>query len=542
MGIVLSEEEKMKNQEEMFNEEDLTSFLDIPYFLLEDIVDESNKNHLYSEFSFIKNMYKKYKKGCSFITEGSNGDYTPSDLRYKKAAMIINKEARFCFANPPTFNVNINDVEGDKIEENAIIQKFLEKVLEKNKFSNNLLKALKDCFIGKRIAIVLNFNPETGITITFLNSLEFYYEYSSEVEEIVKFVCFFQKNKSNQLNEQRWFQKLYLKEEDGIYFEEKIFDGVGNVIEVVSERQRIKFDVIPAVIVLNDGLIGDADGESELATLVDYEKHYSKLANADMDSERKSMNPIRYTIDASEGSTRYLSTSPGSYWDIQSDEEKATEHTAKTGLLEPSMKYSDALKTTLDRIEGEMYAELDVPNIASDKLSGIITSGKTIGALYWGLTVRCDEKMLAWEPELRSIAEMIIEGGKLYPGCIKKYTDEDKIPDLLYDVLVENNYPLPEDIKEEKEVDMSEVELKLRSKKSYIKKWRKISDKEAEKELMQIKLEQQMFEESMLSYDTNDVAGVQDELDENYTNLSRRDNPDNNSKKENDEFKSLKNE
>lgn len=523
----MSEESKMLEQYEL-EEESFNASLRIPFFLLEDVVNQDGKNSFYSDLSFILKCYSIYEKGCNFVAEGSNGDYTPSKLRYKKASMIINKEARFCFANPPTISVNANDVEGIKAEENAVVQKYLEKVLEKNKFSSKLLKALKDCFVGKRIAIVLNFNVKCGITITFLNSLEFYYEFSDDGEELIKFVCFYEKEKTNYLDKQVWFRKYYEKTEEGVMLEEAYYDGAGNLVETITQRKKIKFESIPAVVVLNDGLTGNIYGNSELFGLAEYEKYYSKLANADMDSERKGMHPTRYTIDASEGSTKNLSTSPGSFWDIQSDEEKATEHTAKVGLIEPSMKYAEPLKMTLDRIESEMYAEVDVPNIASDKLSGIITSGKTIGALYWGLTVRCDEKMLSWEPELRYIAEMIIEGGKLYPECIKKYTDKDKLPEFLYDILVENNYPLPEDIKDEKQIDMEEVEMKLRSKKSYIKKWQKVTDKKADKELMQIKLEQQMFEESMLSYDTVDVAGVQDELDQNYTNLSRRDDPNNN--------------
>ncbi len=518
----------------------LSAYIDVPYFLLDDVIESENKNYFYEDLSFIMKMYRIYKLGNDFIPEGTNGKYIPSLLKYKKAAMIINKEARFCFANTPTFNVNVDDVKGTEVEKNAIVQKFLDKVLEKNKFRNKLLKGLKDCFIGKRIAIVLNFNKDSGITITFLNPLEFYYEFSKDTDELVNFCCFYEKNRAKNLKDKRWFLKKYVKEEDGVYLSEFVYDGVGVLVETLISNEKIKFDKIPAFVVLNDGLTGEYDGVSELGNLIDYESTYSKLANADIDCERKTMNPIMYTIDASQNSTDNLSTSPGSYWDIQSDEEKATEHTAKVGILEPSMRYSEPLKTTLDRIEGEMYAEVDVPNIASDKLSGIITSGKTIGALYWGLTVRCDEKMLSWEPELSAMAEMIIEGARLYPDCISKYTTENEIPDLEYEILVENNYPLPEDIKEEKEIDMMEVEAKLRSKKSYMKRWRKITDKKAEEELLQIKLEQQMFEESMLSYDTQDVAGVEDEMQQNYTNLSRRDNPD--KKNEDEEEVDIKNE
>ena len=207
---------------------------------------------------------------------------------------------------------------------------------------------------------------------------------------------------------------------------------------------------IPASVILNDGLIGDTKGKSEIASLLDEEGIYSKLANADIDIERKGMNPVAFTVDASENSTKNLTRAPGAYWDLQSDYDSPMDnpHQAKAGLLEPSMNYSEALKTTLDRIENEMYSQVDVPNINSEKLMGVITSGKTISALYWGLVVRCDEKMLTWVPALTHIARMIIEGGKVYPECIKRYTQET-LPDIEYDILVENNYPLPEDQAEE---------------------------------------------------------------------------------------------
>lgn len=524
------EEEKMIIQNNI--DEDLVAFKNIPYFLLNDEGIESKIDNLDLEFNEISRYYKIYKKGKDFIAEGSNADYIPSDLRYKKSAMIINKEARFLFSNPPTFNVNEDDVDGKFKDENAIIQSYLNKVLVKNDFDGKILKALKDCFIGKRIAIVVNFNEESGVTITFLNSLEFIYETSGTRDnELTKFVCFYKMNDSKSLSNQRWFKKRYVKNKNGVFLSEYVYDGCGNIIEKITVDELIKFDKIPAAIVLNDGLIGEYKGESELGYLIDYEKYYSKLANADMDAERKSMNPIRYTIDASEKSTSNLSSSPGSYWDLQSDDTKATENVnARVGTLEAQMNYSIPLKTTLDRIENEMYAELDVPNITSEQLAGVITSGKTIQALYWGLTVRCDEKMLAWKSALRIISEIIIEGGALYPNCITQYTDE-KIPVIPYDITIENNYPIPEDVMEEKAMDISEVDSKLMSKKAYIKKWRGLNDEEADKELEQIKLEQELLENSIITYSLNDKAQG-GENEENFDDTSDSENQNDNNPEE----------
>lgn len=510
----MSEEEKMERQQIESDEVNkITAYINIPYFMLNDELDNSVRGEWENEFNSIVKYYRAYKEGSKFKTEGSNGDYVPSSLRYKKAAMIINKEARFAFANPPTFNVNMDSVDTKYKEEDAILQKYLDKVLNKTNFNGKIIKALKDCFIGKRIAIVLNFNEETGITITFLKSLEFIFETSGkDDDDLSKFVSFYKMNKTQQLFEQRWFKKKYTKESDGVYLLEEIYSGDGNLVETVTPRTKIKFNYIPAAIVLNDGLTGEFDGESELKDLIEPEGYYSKLANADMDAERKGMNPIKYAIDADQKSTdrNLLSTSPGSFWDIQSDQDKPEVRQSKVGILEANMSYSEPLKVTLDRIENDMYNIVDVPNITNEQLSGIITSGKTIRALYWGLTVRCDEKMLSWGHALQFIATAIIEGGILYPNCIKKYTDGDKLPEIPFDIFVENNYPLPDDINEEKTMDIAEVESKVMSRKSYLKKWRNLSDEEADEELRQVKYENELLDDSYLAsmYDTDDGIEV----------------------------------
>ena len=487
------EEQKMELQQIEEDEADsVIAYRNIPYFMLENEVTSTRRGEIQSEFHEIMRYYRIYQEGSAFRPEGTNGHYLPSTLRYKKAALILNKEARFMFANPPTLNINREDVDTKYKEENAVLQGFLDKVLQKTNFNGKLIKAVKDCFIGKRIAIVLNVSEDNGVTVTFLNALEFIYETSgqgNDDNELTKFVTFYQMNDTDSFVEQKWFKKKYTKE------------GTGKLLEEVTPKVRIKYDYIPAVVVLNNGLTGDYRGVSELMDLTDSESYYSKLANADIDAERKSMNPIKYTIDASEGSTKNLSTSPGSYWDIQSDDEKSIERSAKVGTLEAQMNYSGPLKTTLNRLENDMYSAVDVPNMTNEQLAGIITSGKTIRALYWGLTVRCDEKMIgSWQYALVFVAKAIIDGGKLYPECIKNYlNDTPAIPDIPFTILVENHYPLPDDINEEKTMDIAEVESKVMSRKSYLKKWRKLNDSEADEELRQIKYENELLDDSYLA-------------------------------------------
>lgn len=526
------EEEKMIQQQEYADEHmKYSALLNIPYFMLNDELENGILTEWKNEFAEIAKYYHYYKHGVTFTPEGSNGNYIPSSLKYKKAAKILNKEARFAFANPPTFNVNKDAVDLKYKEENAILQKFLDKVLQKTNFNGKVIKGLKDCFIGKRVAIVLNINEESGITLTFLNSMEFIYETTGRDDDgLIKFVSFNKMNRTNQLSYQRWFKKKYIKTNDGVFLTEEIWGGDGKLIETISDNERIRFDYIPVIVVLNDGLTGEFEGQSELEDLLESEKYYSKLANADMDAERKSMNPILYTIDANETSTKRenLSTSPGSYWDIQSNQDEPEVRQSKIGVLESNMNYSEPLKTTLERIENDMYTSVDVPNMTNDQLSGIITSGKTIRALYWGLTVRCDEKMrTSWEYALQFIATAIIEGGMLYPNCISRYIDVDKLPDIPFEILVENNYALPDDVNEEKTMDIAEVESKVMSRKSYLKKWRKLNDELAEEELAQIKLENEMFDDSYLAtmYSTEEGTEVSyQDAEEGKEQVSGKDN------------------
>ena len=103
--------------------------------------------------------------------------------------------------------------------------------------------------------------------------------------------------------------------------------------------------------------------------------------------------------------------------------------------------------------------------------------------------------MLAWRPALQFLGKCIIEGVRLYPKAGQFYIDE-ALPDIGYTIRVDNQYPLPEDEQEEKQTDLAEVTAQTMSRKSYMKKWRNLTDDEAEEELRQIALERQILEDA----------------------------------------------
>lgn len=498
----LSEEQQVQLLEE--TSEYLKVYTNIPYSLLydesscsvQDTIDEINK---------ICKFYKIYKKGKDFTVEGTNGDYVPAKLKYKMAASLINKEARFLFAEQPDIKVEPKGDVGKVTPETktalTVMNDLLETVLSKNKFEDILIKAARDCFIGKRVGCLVNFNEEDGITINFLKSTQFIYETKVGNQNVItKFVCFIVAKDSTSLAEKRIFKKKFTLERDGFaYIEESMYDGAGSLVENITKKQPTKLNFIPAFVIINDGLSGEALGESEVELLMDYEMWYSKLSNADKDAERKSMNPTKYVIDMENNSTKSLSTAAGALWDLGSDQNLENQKT-EVGILEPHMYYSEALKTSLERIKTAGYEQVDVPNITSETLSGSITSGKALKAIYWPLIVRCKEKMKVWGPGLKQMADIIIQGAMTYPNCIKQYVDFVLTP-VAYEVSVEQNTPLPEDEIEEKTTNLAEVEASVMSKKTYMKRWYNLTDDEVSDELRQIALERQILDD--YAYDLN---------------------------------------
>lgn len=484
-----------------------TAYTKIPYGLISSELSASATD-TFTEFGEIMKCYTNYKKGVDFESEGTGGHYVAAHLKLKKVATLINKEARFLFGQMPDINIksdgDVGKITNEAKDSLTILQNLLDKVLEKNKFESILLKAAKDCFIGKRVALMVNFNEELGVIVQFLPSVNFIYETRFDNSEIVtKFVCFTVVKNSSIAAERRIFKKKFVLEYVSgkyvCYLEETLHDGAGNEVEVITEYQPTLLSKIPVAIIINDGLTGETKGESEVESLMEYEKWYSKLSNSDIDAERKGMNQIKYVIDMASNSTRNLSTAPGSLWDLESDQ-NLENSTPKVGVLPVDMGYSEALEITLSRLRASMYEEVDVPDITLENIQGIVTSGKAMKCLYWPLIVRCQEKMKTWAPALKYMTEIIIEGAMVYPNCIKDYTN-DIIRPVDYKIEVLQNYPLPEDEEEEKQMDLSEVAQGTMSRKTYMQKWRHLTDHEVIEELNQIASENSLIDGNL--YDSS---------------------------------------
>lgn len=450
------------------------------------------------DFQDILNMYKIYFEGAPFDIDTTDIDWIPTKLQLNLAKVLIDKTARYMFSQPPDIWVQTVDAKHD-VDYVSANDRLIKEVLKRNNFDSKLVKAAKDCIIGKRIALVTNYSKE-GISIDFIPSLEFAYETDpKDVDTMTKFIHVYSVDVNEDKDQARVYKKMWTLENGRCYVEESVYNGHGVKIEVKVPKRATIFKYIPVSVIINDGLLGDPFGDSDIKIVADTESQYSKLISGDIDALRKNTNQIVYSVDADPASTKGLSRAPGAYWDLATDQAHG-ERQAKIGSIDNPMTYSEGLTASLTRLRNIVYTSLAVPDTTSSALQGIVTSGKTMQAIYWDLTVRCNEKMLAWIPAIEKCVRAIIEIGRKDKSVKNLYEKEELVED--FNISITNNYSILQDDLEERTTDLLEVQSKARSIKSYIKKWQGLTDEETDEELKQIALEMQLLSESSLMSDS----------------------------------------
>ena len=444
------------------------------------------------EMNDILRLYDIYEGRENFIDKTEEKDYTQTEKRTNLIKKLIKEESRFLFGKTPELYIqpkNDTDADKDKAEE---INLYLNKILKDNLFSEKLVKGARDCFIGKRAAIKLYANQDTKeIRIMFLPSLEFIYESDEEnPNELKKIIFFYQTNKEVEKDKQRIWKQKYEMIDGRCILNEGIYNGNGILIEPINVDVDLQLSGIPCYVIINDGLSGDPFGESDVKELLDNQIQYNRLSSEDVDTLRKGMDRIIYGIDIDPEASEKFKLKPGAFWDVPTDP-TAEGKQATLDTIPTDFNYGDKIENSLKRIKSDMYEMLNIPMLSNDELKGMMTSGKTMKALYWQLITRCEEKMMAWRPALEWLIRAILEITEVY--------QIEKLPQLDYTVTVENNYPLQEDEDEEKTLDLQQVNAQAMSRKTFIKKWQGVTDDVADAEIKQIALEREMLEESYVS-------------------------------------------
>lgn len=385
-------------------------------------------------------------------------DYQPTKLITNLCKKLIKREARFMFGRTP--EISLRDSEGRLLHKH---QSALEKVLEESVFPERLLKGLRDCLIGKRVAIKLTGGVGEPITVQIRPSLEFVYETSEDdTERLRKIVFFYRLNDSTKKSEQRIWRQKYEMGGNRCFLTEGVYDGNGKVVEG-GECRNTGLDFIPCRVVLNDGLTGDLSGESDVEEIMASQQCYNHLKSDDIDALRFNMFPQRVAVDADSSSLENMVLAPGALVDLVTDPACSDDgRQASLSMLEPKFGYDERFENAISRIKQDMHELLGVPNISLEQLQGFAQSGKALRALYWELQERCEERWAVWEPALKWLCRAVISMLSIYGD---EHFDDD------FTVHIEHLYPIPEDEEAERELDLREVEAGVRSAESYREKW-----------------------------------------------------------------------
>ncbi len=405
-------------------------------------------------------LYNQYE-GVGQDWEVAAGlDYQPTKKRTNLIKKLIKEQARFLFGKTP--EMRLVSKAGEDV---APIQKFLDKVLLDNLFGEKLLKAARDCAIGKRVALKVGVDGERRLVFSFRNALEFVYDtFTDDSDRLSKVIFFYQLNNEPEKENQRIWRQRYAMEDGRCLVWEGIYDGRGNLLENRLDGADTGLSAIPVHIVLNDGLSGDLQGESDVETLVELQQVYNRLTSDDIDALKFNMFPQTVAVDAMEKSLTDMVIAPGALVDLQTDITAGEGRQASLSKLESAFGYDSRLENTLNRLKAEMHELLSIPQVAPAELKGFMNSGKAMQALYWQLMCRCEEKFALWRPALDWLCRMIIELG-VQSGELDAPIPTD------WSVLVENRYPLLADELEEKAMDMQLVANKLMSRKTFVEKW-----------------------------------------------------------------------
>jgi hypothetical protein len=365
----------------------------------------------------------------------------------------------------------------------AEIEKFLARTLAENRWQKRLLHGVRDCFIGKRVALCLDGAPGRRLSIRFIPSTEFVYE-EDEAGELARIIFFYGLNDLAERSRQRIYRKKLWLSDGRCLIDEGVFDGYGRLVEARHSAEDTGLSFVPACVILNDGLTGDPMGESDARELAGNQRAYDQLRRDDIDALKFNMFPQKVLVDASQASVEHVVIAPGALIDLATDPSRGEAGQASASVLEPKFGYDQRYEHAVTRIRGDMFDLVSVPEASVEMLRGFAASGKAMRAAYWGLICRCEEKWAEWDDALKWMARRLVQMAGIYGVAA--------LPDIEYSVRVEHLYPIPDDEEDERTRDLGEVAGGARSRLSYIQKWQ--PDADAEGELRQIEAERRARE------------------------------------------------
>ena len=405
--------------------------------------------------------------------EGRRGGEEEAPLSVNLIKKLIKDEARFMAGRPPEIRLQSEDGAAA-----AALEDWLRATLEDNRWQRRLMQGVRDCLIGRRVALKLGGAPGARPSLRFVPSTGFLYETEPDNCERLSWILFFcwlEADAGGRAAQRLWRQKYWM-ENGRCLVDESVCDAAGRPLEVRSERRDTGLDFIPAYVIVNDGLSGDVTGESDVSALIESQRAYDRLKSDDLDALRYNMFPQKVFVDASQQSIDKVVIAPNAMIDLVTDPAAASGRQASASVLEGGFPYDARLENALSRIKSDMYELVSVPEMTPERLQGFSASGQSMKALYWSMICRCEEKWACWDDALRWMVRGLAAIARAY-----RVPDAPE-GDFAYTVKIEHLYPITGDEEDERRRDMEEVRAGVRSRLSYIRKWQVGEDARAELE------------------------------------------------------------
>lgn len=455
----------------------------------------------------VKSDYYFYKGKCKDETaakvdktllgqsweNNDNVDYEPAQDIRNKLKPLLKKQSRFMFGNEPFINLKPDDLTNK--DECDKLRKFIDDVLELNKFWSNTRKAFLMCTVKKRVLLRVEANPDESIIIKYENIEDFFYK-----EENGKLLeaKFFEADDNNAFAEDDKDKIYYIhtyyydsaKEDAPVqaYYRKQTYKGSDLNTPIEDTSQSTGFNKIPCWLIKNGGELGDDFGESDVDELRELQNQYNKKNSDFGDALRFQMFGAEAVIDGKQEDVNKLTVAPNALHAIRTDDTAAgNSKQATIQRLEYNFGNADAINSYLDRIDHDMKETLDMPDI---KDLTNIPSAKAMKYMYNDLIGRCEEKWSDWGPVFKELINFIIEAAPYsYKGLFKS-----EWPKLKYTITFTHNYPLPADEEDKKKLAMEEVGAKVRTIRNYIKEY--TDEEDAEKTFNEILEETKMLNEA----------------------------------------------
>jgi len=403
-------------------------------------------------------------------------DYKPSVHVRNKIKPLLNKQKRFMFGSSPDLLLKPLSNKDKKATEE--LRQFIDKVLTKNDFWHDTMKAFLSASIKKRVLLRVEANINQPITICYEPIENFHFECSKSSSKILEKVVMISQDLSTidctDLDDQIWYRYIYTMnpETKTCWLETDTFIGISDIEKYTFTKVDTKLSKLPTWVIINAGVLGDIIGESDVNDLKGPQDAYNHRVSDFNDALRFQMFGETYIIDATEQSVNKAHIAPNALVPLVS-----VSDTQKASVQKAQSSFSSAVpvEAFLKGIDNDMHEIMSMP--LPEDLKGL-PSAKAMRYAYADLIARCEEKWHDWEPSIIELIQFIIESCTTLDCYKEEWKTEWESLD--YTIILKHNYPLPEDMSDDKDTAMKEVAGKTRSIHSYIKDFSDEEDVEGE--------------------------------------------------------------